>query len=80
MPKRELDFSILRKKIEEQIKTMVEKIVSEEVRSEWTDEVKISYYWDKFEIEAEVPIRYETNKMEGMVDVSFKIRFNIISK
>ena len=78
MPKEILDFDVLKKEIEEQVKSAIEKIVSKKVLTEWTDKAKVSYYWNEFGIEVKVPLPYKGSNMEGKVDVSFKLRFYIM--
>ena len=77
MPKEILDFDVLKEEIEEQVKSVIEKIVSKKVLTEWTDKAKISCYWNKFEVGVKVPLPYKGSNMEGKVDVSFKLRFYI---
>ena len=82
MPKEKLNFSFLTKQIEEEIKRVVEKIISEEISTgeiykyDIKDITKLSYHWYEFEIESRLPVMYKGNNTSGRVDVSFKVTFS----
>lgn len=77
MTKQKLKPGVLKKRFDEEIIPLIEKIVGEEVLTGVVSNEIVVDYWAYLNIKSEVPVIFKGSKEEGTINTSFNVEINI---